>query len=83
MGRPRTKGAVISKRSMRYQWKYSNKANSLHFNLIVIVSFQIQIAAILSQNNKKGVTKLLPYRAKKTKKESLSQYFELTVIGSH
>jgi hypothetical protein len=53
-----TKREVISKRLTQYGWKKTKiKTDSLHFNLIVIVSsFQIQRAGVQSQNNKKCVT---------------------------
>ena len=53
MGGLYTKSAVISKRFTRHGWLYPHiNADSLHFNLIVILSFQIQSAGVQRQNNK-------------------------------
>ena len=52
----RTKGPIISKRFIRYGIKYPQiRADSLHLDLIVIVSFQTQSARVKKLNNKKCV----------------------------
>ena len=53
MGGTCTQSAVISKPFTWYGWKYPQiKVDSLHFNLIDFVSFQIQSAGVQRHNNK-------------------------------
>ena len=51
MGGTMKKTGVISKWFTWYGWKYPKfKADSLHFNIIAIVLFQMQSAVVQSQN---------------------------------